>query len=37
MGDDIYLIKFRAEEIDQETDTEEGGDGKDGKGSEEIT
>lgn len=34
MGDDIYLIKFKTEDVEQETDIEEGGDGKDGKGGE---
>jgi len=32
MGDDIYLLYFKTEGVDQETDTEEGGDDKGGKG-----
>lgn len=32
MGDDIYLLYFKTEGVDQETNTEEGGDGKGGKG-----
>jgi hypothetical protein len=32
MGDDIYLLKFKTEGVDQDTDSEDGGDGKGSKG-----
>lgn len=32
MGDDIYILKFKTEDVGQETETKEGGDGKGGKG-----